>query len=78
MKPMLIAVLAVMPAFWSAVQVDGVLLRLVFGVLLSAPLYMAISYKFNHDWFIAMLELTGIKGSPKPGPRDSRFNTIRK
>lgn len=57
LKPFMFAWFGVAPAYWVAVQFDGALIRLAIGVAISAPLYVAISYRGNRDWFSAIMEL---------------------
>jgi O-antigen/teichoic acid export membrane protein len=64
LKPFVIAAMAVAPAYAAAMHADGALIRLIVGVAISAPLYLAMSYKGNPDWFNAMLELVGRKARP--------------
>jgi len=52
-------VLAVAPAFLLATQVESVVLRLLIGVVIAAPLYLVISYIYNREWVLAMMELIG-------------------
>ncbi len=66
LKPFMLAVLAVTPAFGIAFQFDGAFVRIVIGLSISAPLYFLLSYLGNRDWIKAMLELAGINaGSTK-------------
>lgn len=59
LKPALISVLAIAPGFAAAAWVDQPLLKLVIGITVAVPLYLACSYKVNREWFNAMLELVG-------------------
>ena len=60
LKPFIISVLAILPAYCFSVQFNDALIRLILGFSISAPLYLAFCYKFNHEWFRAMLQLTGL------------------
>jgi len=61
LRPFLLALISMAPAYLVAAQLGGVIGRLVVAVMISATLYFAISYKFNRDWFVAMQELLGHK-----------------
>lgn len=57
LRPFLLAVISMAPAYMIATQLDGVLVRLIVAVMIFASLYLAISYKANREWFAAMAEL---------------------
>lgn len=57
LKPFLLAGLSITPAYWVAKQYDGTMSRLVVGIGIAAPLYLAVSFRGNRDWFSAMTEL---------------------
>lgn len=59
LRPLLLAMLSMVPAYLVAAQLDGVIVRLVVAIMISALLYLAISYKANREWFAAMTELLG-------------------
>lgn len=59
LKPFLLAVVAVAPSFWVAMRFDGPAVRFAVGLALTAPIYLAISFKGNRDWFEAMRNLVG-------------------
>jgi O-antigen/teichoic acid export membrane protein len=61
LRPFLLALLSMTPAYLLAAKFDGVIIRLVVAVLIATSLYLAISFKFNRDWFAAMRELFGHK-----------------
>jgi O-antigen/teichoic acid export membrane protein len=63
LRPFMLALLSVLPAYFVTNQFDGVGVRLILGVVVSVPLYLAISYRFNREWFGAMKELVGHKSS---------------
>jgi len=65
LRPFLLALISMVPAYLAAAQLDGIIVRLVVAVMVSATLYFAICYKFNRDWFAAMQELLGHKLVPK-------------
>jgi hypothetical protein len=62
LKPFLLAVLAIAPACMIAYQFERELVRLIIGITVAAPLYIAISFMGNRDWVLAMMELAGRKG----------------
>jgi O-antigen/teichoic acid export membrane protein len=62
LKSFLLAVLAVAPAYMIAYQFERELVRLIVGITVAAPLYMAISFMGNRNWVLAMMELAGRKG----------------
>jgi hypothetical protein len=45
-----------------AYQFERELVRLIIGITVAAPLYIAISFMGNRDWVLAMMELAGRKG----------------
>ncbi|MEH6649465.1 MAG: MOP flippase family protein [Motiliproteus sp.] len=57
LRPFLLAVVSVVPAYGVANQFDGAVARLIVGVLVAAPLYLVVSYKANREWFDAMQRL---------------------
>jgi hypothetical protein len=57
LRPFLIAGIAVGASFVLAMNFDGSLLRLVIGVMVSAPLYLGLSYLMNRSWVDSMREL---------------------
>ncbi|MDO8291268.1 MAG: MOP flippase family protein [Gallionella sp.] len=57
LRPFLLALLSMVPAYLIAGRLDGVIVRLSVAVMISASLYLAISYKANREWFSAMAEL---------------------
>ena len=59
LRPFVIAGLAVAPAFLGAQHCDGAMARLTAGVAIAVPLYLMISFRFNGDWFGAMMTLAG-------------------
>lgn len=63
LRPLLLAVISIAPAYLIASQLDGAIFRLAVAVLISAPLYLLISYKFNRDWVASLHELLRRKPS---------------
>jgi len=64
-RPFLLALISMAPAYLVATQLDGVIVRLIVAVMISVSFYVAISYRYNQDWFAAMRELLGHKSAPK-------------
>jgi O-antigen/teichoic acid export membrane protein len=56
-RPFVLSMLAVAPSHWITTHLDDAGVRLAAGIVLAAPLYIAISAKANREWFMAMLEL---------------------
>jgi O-antigen/teichoic acid export membrane protein len=63
LRPFLLALLSVMPAYFVAAKFEGFAIRLSIGVAVSTPLYLVISYKTNREWFGAMSMLLGRKNA---------------
>jgi O-antigen/teichoic acid export membrane protein len=64
LRPALIAILAIAPAYFITLPISNVYLHMTAGILISAPLYLGISYALNRDWLTAMWELTTpVRGS---------------
>lgn len=59
LRPFMLALISMVPAYLVAAQLDGAIVRLIVAVMISASLYLAISYKANREWFAAMMELLG-------------------
>ena len=59
LRPFVLATLAIAPAFLLANEFEVAVLRLIIGILVSAPLYFAFSYFANREWVVAMMELAG-------------------
>lgn len=57
LKPFLLAGISVTPAFLVANQFNSIVIRLIIGVAIAAPLYLAISFKGNREWFESMMQL---------------------
>ncbi|MEE9912507.1 MAG: MOP flippase family protein [Deltaproteobacteria bacterium] len=61
LRPMLIAIVSIAPAYWVANHLENSLLRLFSGIALAAPLYIVISIKGNREWLQSMMQLIGRK-----------------
>lgn len=61
-KPIILSVLAVAPAYFVSQTFEPPLVRLIAGVVIAAPLYIAFSYLFNRIWVLEMLRLCGYRG----------------
>ena len=57
LRPPLLALTSIIPAFWIMGQFDGPLPRLMIASLVASPLYLIVSYTFNRDWTTSMYEL---------------------
>ena len=57
--PFIFATLAIGPAFFIANEFQGNITRIMTGVVIAVPLYLAISFVCNRDWVDAVLELMG-------------------
>ena len=57
--PFIFATLAIGPAFLIANEFQGNITRIMTGVVIAVPLYLAISFVCNRDWVDAVLELMG-------------------
>ncbi len=65
LRPLLIAVVAIAPAYFVAMQMTNVYLHLVVAVLISAPLYLGVSLLLNREWLAAMRQLASPVRTPK-------------
>ena len=59
LRPFVLATVAIAPAFVLGNQFDGSVLRLIIGIALAAPIYLAVSFFVNREWVQAMWELAG-------------------
>jgi lipopolysaccharide exporter len=59
LRPFLLGLISMAPAYFVSMQFDGVVIRLVVAVIISASAYLGISYRYNPDWVIAMTQLLG-------------------
>jgi len=57
LRPLLLALASVVPAYLVVGALDAEIIRLVIAVPIAAALYLSISYKANREWFGAMKEL---------------------
>ncbi|MDA3878203.1 MAG: MOP flippase family protein [Halothiobacillus sp.] len=57
LRPLLIAVASIAPAYFLTEQVGNVYLHMLAAVTISAPLYLALSYLLNREWIMAMMQL---------------------
>lgn len=61
LAPLVIALSAIIPAHFVATRFEGDFVRLIVGIALTAPFYIAFSLLGNRQWVRAMLELAGQK-----------------
>lgn len=59
LKPFVLAGIVIAPAYALAGLFDGPVPRLITGVGVAAPSYLAISWMVNREWVQALLELAG-------------------
>jgi len=57
LRPLLLALASVVPAYLVVGALDAEIIRLVVAVPVAVLIYLSISYKANREWFGAMLEL---------------------
>jgi O-antigen/teichoic acid export membrane protein len=57
LRPLVIAVAGIAPAYYITTQMTNVYLHMSVAVLISAPLYLGLSYFFNREWLVAMIHL---------------------
>lgn len=67
LRPVLLALASVIPAYLVTAELDAEIIRLAAAVPIAAVLYLTISYKANREWFGAMVELLWRKH--ESGPR---------
>jgi O-antigen/teichoic acid export membrane protein len=65
LRPLFIAVLAIAPAYFLTLHIDNVYLHVSAAVLVSAFLYLGLSYFLNSDWIEAMMHLVAPKSALK-------------
>jgi O-antigen/teichoic acid export membrane protein len=63
LKPFFIAIVCIAPSFLLTRDIHATAIRLVIALLLSVPLYVAISYRINRYWYEGMMKLIGLKRS---------------
>jgi O-antigen/teichoic acid export membrane protein len=61
LRPFLLAAISVGLGYFAISSVGFALARLVLGVMISAVLYLLLSYMSNRKWLQALLELVGLK-----------------
>jgi O-antigen/teichoic acid export membrane protein len=61
LRPFFISVVSIYPAYLLTVQIENAFLHLGVAVAISAPVYAAISYKGNQEWFASMMALVAPK-----------------
>lgn len=61
LRPLLIAVISLIPAVWMASWPDSAVGKLVVGITVSAPLYLGLSVIGNREWVRAMTGLMGLE-----------------
>lgn len=57
LRPLLIAVVAIAPAYFLILNIVNVYLHMSIAVLVSAVLYLVLSYFLNRDWIDSMMHL---------------------
>jgi O-antigen/teichoic acid export membrane protein len=57
LRPLLIAVASIAPAYYLTEQIGNVYLHMTAAVAISAPLYLVLSYLVNREWVVAMMQL---------------------
>ena len=57
LRPLFIAVAGIAPAYFLTAQVTNAYLHISLAILISAPLYLALSYLLNREWLVAMVHL---------------------
>jgi lipopolysaccharide exporter len=65
LRPLLIAVMAIAPVYFITLPMTNVFLHMTAGVLISAPLYLGLSFLLNREWFVAMRQLASPSRTPK-------------
>ena len=69
LRPFVISILAVSPAYLVLTEIEDASVRLLLGVLVSTPLYLGLSWLGNRAWLDSMLELAGLNRPGFPGGR---------
>jgi O-antigen/teichoic acid export membrane protein len=57
LRPLLIAMLAIAPAYFITMPMTNVYLHMVVAVLILAPLYLGLSFLLNREWLVAIKQL---------------------
>jgi len=60
LRPFLIAVMAIAPAYLITLSMTNVYLHMSVGVLIAAPLYLGLSFLLNREWLLAMMQLASL------------------
>jgi O-antigen/teichoic acid export membrane protein len=59
LRPMVLATVAIAPAYFLAQSFSDPATRLLLGAVVAAPLYFWLSYLMNREWVTAMMHLAG-------------------
>jgi len=65
LRPLLIAGVAIAPAYFITLPMTNVYLHMSVAVLISAPLYLGLSFLLNREWLVAMMQLASPVRTPK-------------
>lgn len=65
LRPLLIAVMAIAPVYFITLSMTNVYLHMSIAVLISAPLYLGLSFFLNREWLVAMRQLVSPGRPPK-------------
>jgi O-antigen/teichoic acid export membrane protein len=65
LRPLMIAGVAIAPAYVITLPMTNVYLHMVVAVLISAPLYLGLSFLLNREWLVAMRQLVSPGRTPK-------------
>jgi PST family polysaccharide transporter/teichuronic acid exporter/lipopolysaccharide exporter len=57
LRPLLIAVVAIAPAYFLTQPMPNVYLHISVAILISAPLCLGLSFILNREWLMAMMQL---------------------
>jgi O-antigen/teichoic acid export membrane protein len=57
LRPLLIAVMAIAPVYFITLSMINFYLHMSIAVLISAPLYLGLSFFLNREWLVAMRQL---------------------
>lgn len=60
LRPFLIALMAIAPAYFITLPMTNVYLHMSAGVLISTPLYLVLSFLLNREWVLAMRQLASL------------------
>ncbi|MHB8950774.1 MAG: MOP flippase family protein [Rhodoferax sp.] len=59
LRPFLLAVASIAPGYFLTTNVNNIYLHIALAVIISAPLYFALSHFVNREWVKAMMHLAG-------------------